>query len=149
METPQEAYHTGADLNLNTPYFDADAHTPVSAAASGIVTYVGKILGWGRVIVIRHDPLVTTGQMVYARYAHIEQPRVVLGQRVVRGEQIANVGNADGQYPYHLHFDVSQSAILDKQPGHWPQLNLNNLLENYTDPRLFVAQHRPIVAAVG
>jgi murein DD-endopeptidase MepM/ murein hydrolase activator NlpD len=149
MGTPQEAYHTGADLNLNSPYFDADAHSPVLASASGIVTYTGKIMGWGRVIIIRHDPLVTSGQVVYGRYAHIESPRVQLGQRVVRGEQIAQVGNADGTYPYHLHFDISQTSILDRQPGHWPTLNLSNLLENYVDPRLFVAQHRPLSSAKG
>ncbi len=141
--TPQEAYHTGADLNLNAPYFDADAHTPVCAAASGVVTYVGKITGWGRIIVIRHDPLIGSGHVVYARYAHIESPCVQFGQRVARGEQIANVGNADGTYPYHLHFDISPTTILDTQPGHWPRLDLNNLLTNYVDPRLFVAQNRP------
>ena len=66
-----------------------------------------------------------------------------LGQRVIRGEQIANVGNGDGAFPYHLHFDISPTTILDTQPGHWPRLDLNNLLTNYVDPRLFVAQHRP------
>ncbi|MEP7288233.1 MAG: peptidoglycan DD-metalloendopeptidase family protein [Chloroflexota bacterium] len=141
--TPQEAYHTGADLNLNAPYFDADAHSPVYAAASGIVTYVGRVMGWGNLIIVRHDPLIADGQVVYARYAHVESIRVALGQRVTRGEQIANVGNADGVYPYHLHFDISPTKILDSQPGHWPLLDLTNLLTNYADPRLFIAQHRP------
>jgi len=100
---------------------------------------VGRAVGWGRVIIIRHDPLITNGKVVYARYAHIEAPRVALGQRVVRGEQIASVGNADGAYPYHLHFDVSPTAILESQPGQWPGLNLNNLLTNYVDPKLFIS----------
>jgi murein DD-endopeptidase MepM/ murein hydrolase activator NlpD len=141
--TPQEAYHTGADLNLNTPYYDADAHSPVSAAANGVVTYAGRVAGWGRIIVVRHDPLVFNGQVVYARYAHVEAPRVVAGQRVVRGEQIASVGNADGAYPYHLHFDISPTTILNSQPWHWPKLNLNNLLTNYVEPRAFIAKFRP------
>jgi murein DD-endopeptidase MepM/ murein hydrolase activator NlpD len=141
--TPQEAYHTGADLNLNAPYFDADAHSPVFAAANGVVTYVGRVIGWGNIIIVRHDPLLTDGRVIYARYAHVEAPRVQLSQRVVRGEQIASVGNADGAYPYHLHFDVSPTSVLDRQPGHWPRLDLNNLLSNYADPRLFVSQNRP------
>lgn len=140
--TPQEAYHTGADLNLNAPFFDADAHSPVYASASGVVTYVGRIAGWGLLIVIRHDPLVNNGKVVYGRYAHVESPRVKVNQRVVRGEQIANVGNADGAYPYHLHFDISPTTILNSQPGHWPKLNLNNLLVNYLDPRDFVARFK-------
>jgi hypothetical protein len=130
--TPQEAYHTGVDLNLNKPYFDADAHSPIYSAASGVVTFVGKLMGWGRVIIIRHDPLITNGK-VY---------------RVARGEQIANVGNAEGAYPYHLHFDISPTNILERQPGHWPLLNVNNLLANYVDPRLFIMQNRPQKASL-
>src|SRR5262249_12303235 len=79
--TPQEAYHTGADLNLNAPYYDADAHSPVYAAASGVVTYVGRIIGWGITIIIRHDPLISSGQVVYTRSSHVELPRVQRGQR--------------------------------------------------------------------
>jgi murein DD-endopeptidase MepM/ murein hydrolase activator NlpD len=107
-----------------------------------VVTYVGRIAGWGLVIVIRHDPLINNGKVVYGRYAHVESPRVKVNQRVTRGEQIANVGNADGAYPYHLHFDISPTTILNSQPGHWPKLNLNNLLVNYLDPREFVARFR-------
>jgi murein DD-endopeptidase MepM/ murein hydrolase activator NlpD len=143
--TDQEAYHTGADLNLNSPYYDADAHSPVYAAASGVVTYAGRVAGWGRIAIIRHDPLVSNGQVVYGRYAHVESLRVQSGQRVVRGEQIANVGNAEGAYPYHLHFDISPTTILESQPWHWPKLNLNNLLTNYVDPKNFIARHRPKV----
>jgi murein DD-endopeptidase MepM/ murein hydrolase activator NlpD len=141
--TPQEAYHTGADLNLNAPYYDADAHSPVYSAANGVVTYAGRVAGWGRIIVIRHDPLIFNGKVVYARYAHVESPRVQAGQRVVRGEQIASVGNAEGAYPYHLHFDISPTTILNSQPWHWPKLNLNSLLTHYVDPRAFIAKYRP------
>lgn len=141
--TPSEAYHTGADLNLNDPYFDADAHSPVYAAAHGVVTYADRLPGWGKVIVIRHDPLITTGQVVYGRYAHVENIRVLVGQRVARGEQISGVGNAEGLYPYHLHFDISPTDILQSQPWHWPGLDLDNLRANYVDPRQFVVQNRP------
>ncbi len=139
----QEAYHTGADLNLNFPYYDADAHSPIYAVASGVVTYASRVAGWGRIIIIRHDPLVSNGQVVYTRSAHVESPRVQAGQRVVRGEQIASVGNAEGAYPYHLHFDISPTTILNNQPWHWPKLNLNSLLTNYVDPRAFILKFRP------
>ncbi len=141
--TPYEAYHTGADLNLNKPQWDADAHTPVYAAAHGVVTHAARIPGWGNVIVIRHDPLITDGRVLYARYAHVENVRVQVGQRVVRGEQIASVGNAEGTYPYHLHYDLSPTGILQTQPWHWPKLDLQNLLLNYVDPRQFTLEHRP------
>lgn len=141
--TPHEAYHTGVDLNLNKPAFDSDAHAPVYAAASGVVTFVGELEGWGNVIVIKHDPLVTTGKVLYGRYAHVENPRVQAGDRVQRGEQIAQVGDAGGLYPYHLHFDLSPTDILEKRPGHWPRLDLDALETHYVDPRQFVLANRP------
>ncbi|GAB4570569.1 MAG: hypothetical protein Kow0077_04990 [Anaerolineae bacterium] len=141
--TPSEAYHTGADLNLNVPRWDTDAHSPVYAAASGVVTHADRLPGWGNVIVIRHDPLLKDGRVVYGRYAHVENIRVQVGQRVSRGEQIANVGNAEGAFPYHLHFDISPTTILQTKPWHWPKLALNDLLANYVDPRQFVLDNRP------
>jgi murein DD-endopeptidase MepM/ murein hydrolase activator NlpD len=148
--TPQEAYHTGADLNLNRPYWDADANAPVFAVASGVVSFAGRIAGWGNVIVIRHDPLVSTGQEMYSRYAHVTKMRVELGDRVQRGQQIANVGNAEGAFPYHLHFDLSPTNtnlqppnILESKPYHWPRLNLQELQQRYVDPREFIAENRP------
>jgi murein DD-endopeptidase MepM/ murein hydrolase activator NlpD len=141
--TPYEAYHTGADLNLNEPAWDTDAHSPVVAAASGIVTHAARLAGWGNVIIIKHDPLLTTGVVYYGRYAHVEEMSIQVGQRVVRGEQIAKVGNAEGAFPYHLHFDISPTDILSREPWHWPRLDLNNLLANYIDPRQFVEANRP------
>ncbi len=141
--TPDEAYHTGADLDLNKPFWDADAHAPVYAAASGVVTYVGKKEGWGNLVIIKHDPLVTTGEVMYARYAHVEEMRVDKGDRVQRGEQIARVGDADGLYPYHLHFDLSPTGILGTRPGHWPRLDLEALQKHYVDPRKYILEHRP------
>jgi len=141
--TSAEAYHTGTDFNLNEPYWDADAHSPVYAAASGVVTYAGRLTGWGNVIVIRHDPLVGTMKTMYGRYAHVEEMRVSVGDRVVRGQQIAKVGNAEGLFAYHLHFDLSPTSILASQPWHWPKLNRDNLLANYVDPQDFVRTNRP------
>lgn len=141
--TPNEAYHTGADLNLNQPYFDADAHTPVYSAASGVVTFAGRLSAWGNVIVIRHDPLVTTGAIMYGRYAHVANSRVKVGDRVLRGQQIANVGNAEGLFPFHLHFDLSPTSMLEKAPWDWPKMNLQRVFRDYTDPQIFVANNRP------
>lgn len=141
--TPNEAYHTGADLNLNRPYWDADAHSPVYAATSGVVVFADRLVGWGNVIIIRHDPLVTTGQVLYGRYAHIQKMRVKVGDRVQRGQQIANVGDADGLFSYHLHFDLSPTTILEARPWDWPKLDLPRLQQDYIDPQAFIAQNRP------
>jgi murein DD-endopeptidase MepM/ murein hydrolase activator NlpD len=141
--TPSEAFHTGADLNLNRPYIDADANSPVYAVASGVVTFADRLTGWGNVIIIRHDPLVTSGQVLYGRYAHIEKMRIKVGDRVQRGQQIANVGNAEGLFPYHLHFDLSATTVLENRPWDWPKLDLNRLRQDYIDPLAFIKQNRP------
>ncbi|MEZ4667009.1 MAG: M23 family metallopeptidase [Anaerolineae bacterium] len=138
--TPQEAYHTGADLNLPR---DADAHTPVYAAGSGVVVFASRLPVWGNVIIIRHDPISTTNAVFYTRYGHIESMLIQVGDRVRRGQQIAKVGNAFGVYAYHLHFDVSPTKILETNPEHWPGRDLNKLMANYVDPRQFILKYRP------
>jgi len=138
--TPSEAYHTGADLNLPR---DADAHTPVYAAASGIVTFASRLPTWGNVIVIKHDPLATDGKVLYGRYAHVEEMIVKVGDRVKRGQQIARVGNAFGQWAYHLHFDLSPTTLLDGKPADWPAKDRTRLLKNYIDPKEFIVNNRP------
>ncbi|MBN1563552.1 MAG: M23 family metallopeptidase [Anaerolineae bacterium] len=143
--TSGEAYHTGADLNLNEPYWDADAHSPIYAAASGIVTYAARLVGWGNVIVIRHDPLLTTGQVMYARYAHVEDIKVRAGDRVVRGQQICKVGNAEGIFAYHLHFDLSPTTILETAPYDWPKLDRTQLRRDYVNPQAYLLKNRPAV----
>lgn len=138
--TPQEAYHTGADLNLPR---DADAHSIVYAAASGVVTFAGRLPTWGNVIIIKHDPLATTGMVLYGRYAHVEEIAVKVGERVRRGQPISKVGNAFGRYAYHLHFDLSFTNILERNPAHWPGKNLQVLLANYLNPQEFIMNNRP------
>jgi murein DD-endopeptidase MepM/ murein hydrolase activator NlpD len=134
------AYHTGADLNLPN---DADKGTGVYAVAPGVVTYSGKSSGtWGQLIVIRHDPLADN-TVVWTRSAHLQTRMVKEGDRVERGQQIAEVGNAEGQLQYHLHFDIATTSIMESNPGHWPGNNQDAVLQNYTDPLQFIKNHRP------
>ena len=125
------AYHTGADLNLNAPYFNADAHSAVYAIADGLVTCSQVFPVWGHIIVIWHSD-------IFARYAHVEKPLVKVGDVVKQGQQIASVGNANGAQPWHLHFDISPTTILREKPAHWPKLNLTELRNNYVDPKQFL-----------
>lgn len=138
--TPSEAYHTGADLNLPG---DGDARSPVYAAASGLVTFAGRLPIWGNVIIIRHDPLVGSGTVMYSRYGHVENMRVAFNDRVTRGQQIASVGNAFGRFAFHLHYDLSPTNVLKDNPQDWPGKKLDRLLKNYVDPEIFIRQNRP------
>ena len=137
---PNEAYHTGADLNCNTPVWDSDAHSGVYSIAEGVVTAAGNYKGWGNIIVIYHHE-------VFCRYAHVENMLVTKGQEVKQGQRIASVGNADGLYPYHLHFDVSPTDVLAKNPADWPKLDLVRLKNNYVDPKQFLINQQLEVQA--
>ncbi|MEP7287302.1 MAG: peptidoglycan DD-metalloendopeptidase family protein [Chloroflexota bacterium] len=142
------AIHTGDDLILYNPATqmrqDA-AHQPIFAIADGVVTSADRATGsWGNVIVIQHDPLITTKQIIYSRYGHVETLHVKKGDRVVRGQYIANVGNAFGRFVYHLHFDLSPTQILLTRPWDWPGLNKTRLEADYISPIKFISANRPV-----
>jgi murein DD-endopeptidase MepM/ murein hydrolase activator NlpD len=141
--TKREAFHTGADLNL--PH-NADAAMPVHAVASGLVVFAGSIDVWGNVVVIQHDPLERTGQVVFSRYAHMNEIYVKRGHRVSRGWNIAKIGNANGTLSEHLHFDISPTFVLQDKPGHWPGLRMSEMC-HYVDPKEFILANRPPVRA--
>lgn len=138
--SPQEAYHTGADLNLPG---DADKLTTVYATANGMVTFANDLPIWGNVVVIKHDPIQQNSRVMYSRSAHLEVIYVKPGQRVRRGEAIGKIGNAFGRFPYHLHFDLSPTTILETDPGHWPGRDRTATFANYVDPKEFIAANRP------
>ena len=76
------------------------AGTPVKAAAAGTVAYVGNGLrGYGNMIIVRHD------SAYLSVYAHNRSLAVTEGQRVSRGQQIAEMGDSDAAQ-VGLYFEV-------------------------------------------
>ena len=68
---------------------------------------------------------------------------VKVGDRVVRGQQISKVGNADGLFAYHLHFDLTYDPVIKTVPGHWPGDNPALVRRMFVDPKEFIRQrHR-------
>ena len=132
------AYHTGADLNLNHPTWDSDRLAPVYAVEAGLVTCARQLGGtWGNIVVIRHP------QGIYSRYAHLDEIRVSENQTVSRGFEIGRIGNSFGQLPYHLHFDLSLTTILNTNPGHWPGSDLKAVVSHYIEPKALIQLMRP------
>ena len=77
---------------------DGKPGDPVTAAASGRVTYVGNgIPGLGKLVVIRHD------QGFITVYAHNKDILVKEQQAVSRGQKIAELGEK-------LHFQIRKGA---------------------------------------
>jgi murein DD-endopeptidase MepM/ murein hydrolase activator NlpD len=72
----------------------------VRAAASGLVGYAGNELsGYGNLVILIH-----TGGFV-TTYAHNSKNRVVAGQRVERGQVIAELGSTGKSRGPHVHFE--------------------------------------------
>jgi murein DD-endopeptidase MepM/ murein hydrolase activator NlpD len=99
--------HTGVDL-------DAPRGTPVLAAASGLVVWVGFGLyggapdprdPYGLAIALQHD-FGYQGKTLFTVYAHLQDSRVWLGQTVAAGQEIGSVGDTGNANGVHLHFEV-------------------------------------------
>lgn len=85
--------HAGTD-------FAGPIGTPIHATADGVVIHAGWSSGYGRLIKIQHEFGIET------RYAHLNQIRVEVGQRVSRGDRIGDMGNSGRSTGPHLHYEV-------------------------------------------
>lgn len=85
--------HEGIDVS-------APMGSPIVAPAAGRVTKVAKQRGYGLVLEVDH------GNGIKTRYAHCSKIVVKAGQRVTRGQVIANVGNSGLAAGPHLHYEI-------------------------------------------
>lgn len=93
----------------------ASAGTPVKAAADGDVVFVGNVKGYGNLVILRHTKELVTA---YGRNGTIT---VKQGQKVTKGQKIADVGKSDDSET-RVHFEVRRNGksldpttILPKQ----------------------------------
>lgn len=87
------ASHKGLD-------FAAPMGTPIYTAADGVVTFSGRQRGYGIVVKIRHAFGFETV------YAHLSRSRVSVGDRVERGDRIADMGSTGRSTGSHLHYEI-------------------------------------------
>jgi murein DD-endopeptidase MepM/ murein hydrolase activator NlpD len=96
--------HTGID-------FAAPRGTPVFAAASGTIEFIGwsggPKVGYGKLVIVRHNSAYQTG------YAHLNGFRSGLqrGSKVRQGEVIGYVGSTGYSTGPHLHYEVIKNGI--------------------------------------
>lgn len=95
--TGRPASHYGLD-------FAARPGTDVSAVGSGIVEFAGFRRAYGHMVEINHGNGYTT------RYGHNSKLLVRAGERVTRGQVIAEVGASGRATGPHLHFEVWQNG---------------------------------------
>lgn len=91
-------------LHINRPHEGIDIAAPfgmpVVAPAAGTVLRITRQNGYGLVLEIDH------GNSIQTKYAHLSRVLVREGQRVVRGQPIAAVGNSGLSTGPHLHYEV-------------------------------------------
>jgi lipoprotein NlpD len=100
------------DLSISLPFSDArkgvdfsgPAGQPVKAVANGIASYLGSSLrGYGQMVVIKHD------EGFISVYANNSKILVKEGQKIEKGQKIAETGHADGS-DLALHFELRQQG---------------------------------------
>ena len=89
----RSSVHTGLDIA-------APGGTPIKAAASGTVVFSGRKGSFGKMLVISH------GNGVQTYYAHCSKLLANVGDKVLQGEVIANVGSTGNSTGNHLHLEV-------------------------------------------
>ncbi len=96
--TGQHSLHEGID-------FAGGVGTPILAAAGGVVVYAEYHSAYGNMVEIDH------GNELITRYAHASKLHVKVGEMVLRGAKIAEVGSTGRSTGTHLHFEVRQRGI--------------------------------------
>lgn len=114
--------------------FSAPEGAPVYAASDGVVSFVGKDIYGGNIILISH-PQNNKDTL----YAHMQEGSnlVAVGDKVKSGQRIASVGNTGKSYGSHLHFEVRSTST-----GSWFDFS------NDIDPAGFLTKNGVDLGAV-
>lgn len=88
-----KAFHEGLDFTANTG-------TPIFAAADGIVSVAERTPDYGNLVKVDH------GSGLETRYAHASRLLVKVGERVAKGQKIAEVGSTGRSTGPHLHYEI-------------------------------------------
>jgi murein DD-endopeptidase MepM/ murein hydrolase activator NlpD len=102
--------HDGIDI-------DAPSGTPVRAADDGTVLFAGRLRGYGNVVILQHSAEYVT------IYGHNERNLVRQNQRVVRGQEIAELGATGRASGPNLHFEVRYENHPQNPIAYLPDLS--------------------------
>jgi len=126
--------HLGSDWNAVTGG-NSDLGAPILSVANGIVweakDYGG---GWGKVIRVIH---FYDGWFYESLYAHCREMNVRKGSLIKRGDTIGTIGNVNGKYLAHLHFEIRKELFLPLGKGYGKDIS------GHVDPTQFIKHNRP------
>jgi murein DD-endopeptidase MepM/ murein hydrolase activator NlpD len=96
--TGRRQFHEGLDIATAVG-------TAVYATADGVVIFAGRHGGLGRMVMISH------GNALRTRYAHLSRTTVNVGDRVSRGTKLGTVGMSGSSTGPHLHYEVLKAGV--------------------------------------
>lgn len=96
--TGRTEFHGGVDI-------PAPTGTKIKAPADGVVIFLGRREGYGKVIEIDH------GNNYKTVYGHLHTFDVEVGDRVRKGDFIGEVGNTGRSTGSHLHYEVRLNNV--------------------------------------
>ncbi|NVO55595.1 peptidoglycan DD-metalloendopeptidase family protein [Rhodobacteraceae bacterium B1Z28] len=91
---------TGGRRMHNGTDFAGPRGTDIFATADGVVSHAGWQSGFGKLVKVKHAFGIET------LYAHNSKINVKVGQRVSRGDHIADMGTTGRSTGTHLHYEV-------------------------------------------
>ncbi len=130
----KENNHLGEDWN-GKGGGNTDLGDPIYSISNGYVSYADNVGGgWGNVIRVVH--YLNDEEMIESLYAHCDTILVEEGDFVSKGQQIGTIGNNNGQYLAHLHFELRDKVGMPIGEGY------SKNTEGYMDPTPFIRSHR-------
>ncbi len=89
--------------------------TPVSATASGAVTFAGWDDTYGNLVIIDH------GNGYETMYGHNEKLLVEEGESILKGDVVALSGNTGRSSAPHLHYEIRKTGRLSTRRRTWSE----------------------------
>lgn len=89
-------FHSGVDIAN-------DKGTPIHAAGDGVISFAGRMGGYGNIVIINHE------NGYESLYGHNSKLLVKEGQVIKKGEEIALMGTTGVSTGNHSHFEVRKN----------------------------------------
>jgi murein DD-endopeptidase MepM/ murein hydrolase activator NlpD len=114
-----------------------DMGSPIFASSHGLVVFADDIQsGWGSIVRVIH--LTPGGKFYETVYAHLQKIRVNVGDKVKKGDMLGTMGDANGAYWVHLHFELRDDIFMSIGPGYAKNT------EGYLNPKEFIKKNRKL-----
>lgn len=112
--TPGKIIKSDTPISKNGIDISGKLNQRINASADGVVVYSGSgLLGYGKLIIIKHD------EVYLSAYAHNSRLLVKEGQRVAAGQHIAYMGKTSNGRVL-LHFEIRKNGQPDSPLKYLP-----------------------------